>query len=148
MDFGFDRRSAITNPSKILLSQICTMSTFHMARALLIETVFLVNARGAQIRDNSKWTLTPKLSQMSGFCYWAPSTPEGLAQTSTSAHPSKKGLGSLLEVILKLPFYHLLYLHVVFRTFRNSTLCHLLHLITNDASVQSRELDTKITQFS
>jgi hypothetical protein len=31
---------AITNPSKISLSQLWTMSTFHMARALLTKTVF------------------------------------------------------------------------------------------------------------
>jgi hypothetical protein len=31
---------ATTNPSKISLSQFCTMSTFHMAQALLMETMF------------------------------------------------------------------------------------------------------------
>jgi hypothetical protein len=34
---------AIANPSKISLSQLWTMSTFHMARALLTETMFFVD---------------------------------------------------------------------------------------------------------
>jgi hypothetical protein len=34
------RRLATANPSKISLSQFWTMSTFHMARALLTETMF------------------------------------------------------------------------------------------------------------
>jgi hypothetical protein len=41
MDFGFrGGGSTITNPPNISLSQFCTMSTFHMAWALLTETIF------------------------------------------------------------------------------------------------------------
>jgi hypothetical protein len=36
------RGSAIANHSKILLSQICTMSTFQIARALLMETMLSI----------------------------------------------------------------------------------------------------------
>jgi hypothetical protein len=47
MNFGFwEGRGGgpvTANPSKILLSQFCNMSTFHMAQALLMEAMFYGN---------------------------------------------------------------------------------------------------------
>jgi hypothetical protein len=43
MDFGFEGGWRPPTPSKFLLSQICTMSTFYMARALLMETMFITH---------------------------------------------------------------------------------------------------------
>jgi hypothetical protein len=50
---------ATANPSKISLSQFWTMSTFHMARALLTETVLNINVLPMYICHYIKCSLYP-----------------------------------------------------------------------------------------
>jgi hypothetical protein len=45
MAFGLRGGSTTANPTKISLSQFCTMSTFHMAQALLLKIVLDVSVQ-------------------------------------------------------------------------------------------------------
>jgi hypothetical protein len=89
--FWIWRGLATANPSKISLSQLWTMSTFHMIRALLTETMFYVTL---YVRGDYEFSIRLQNSSC-GACMWISlrnqlvTTTTASAATSTTASSSR-----------------------------------------------------------